>query len=131
MPRMLVVLNVVVAVLLTVVVVLLVMGEPRGSALAPWADGGRAPDVETRMPEQDVSARIIRDLLSKPELIPFDGRLGGSMGFYEEDNVYILSDSYVFARFTDGHVQGSMVLEYEMRPGNAISWRVLDATLDR
>jgi hypothetical protein len=128
---MLVVLNVVVAVLLTVVVVLLVMREPRGSVSAPWAADRQAPGVETRMPQQDVSARIIKDLLSKPELIPFEGRLGGSMGFYQEDNVYILSDSYVFARFTDGHVQGSMVLEYEMRPGNAISWRVLDATLDR
>ena len=73
---------------------------------------------------------IAQELLERPELIPFEGTLGGSMGFYTRENITVLNDRWVFARFEDGHVQGSMLLEYEMTPAGELQWEILAAELD-
>src|SRR5690554_7897613 len=38
---------------------------------------------------------IINDLMEHNELIPYDGVLGGTMGFYDRENIYVLSDKWV------------------------------------
>jgi len=91
---------------------------------------GRSEYVQTRYPQQERSARLVNDLLSKPELIPFSGTLGGTMGFYSPENIYVLSDHWVFARFEDGHTGGSMLLEYRLDDAGEIHWEVLQARLD-
>ncbi len=71
---------------------------------------------------------IIADLLNHNELIPYDGVLGGKMGFYSKENVYVLSDKWVYAYFDDGHVNGYMLLSYSVSSG-IISWKVIDSYL--
>ena len=76
-------------------------------------------------------ARQLRDsLTAHPELIPYKGVLGGQMGFYSTDHIVILSSSHVFAPFDDGHIGGSMLLEYEVLPGPRIVWKRLWAKLE-
>lgn len=69
---------------------------------------------------------IINDLVKHDELIPYKGALGGKMGFYNEDKIYVLSDKWVFAYFEDGHAYGYMLLSYSI-DNNNISWKVIDS----
>jgi hypothetical protein len=119
--------------LLLVVVMVVLLLLPRGGMT-----GGAGARVVGADPERAAGGsltlsadRITADLVSRPELIPYSGVLGGKMGFYDEDAIHVLSEDYVYAEFTDGHVQGSMVLEYEVDARERIRWRVLSATLDR
>lgn len=69
------------------------------------------------------------DLLGKPELIPDEGILGGTMQFYPE-HIYILSSQWVMAYYDDGHIAGQMLLKYSVEPGGKITWKVLDSSLE-
>ncbi len=71
---------------------------------------------------------IINDLMKHPELIPYDGVLGGTMGFYDTEGIQVLSDRWVFAGFDDGHINGYMLLSYRNNDGK-IYWEVIDSYL--
>jgi len=73
---------------------------------------------------------IIADLNKHPELIPFKGVLGGTMRFAGKEGVHILNIHYVLATFDDGHIEGSMLLQYDVAPGGKISWKALNARLE-
>lgn len=79
---------------------------------------------------QDPVAILIANLQEHRELIPFPGLEGSKMGFYDVDRIRVLSDSWVYAPFEDGHIGGEAILEYEVAPGGAISWRIVKARLD-
>jgi hypothetical protein len=70
---------------------------------------------------------LIADLMEHPELIPYQGILGGQMGFYSANQIHVLTPKWVFASFDDGHMSGHMFLEYQVSPGGRISWRVVDS----
>ena len=96
------------------------IGENRSSAIT-------LPDYELRMlrgkglenPVQDLKA----DLMANPNLIPYDPVLGGTMSFYSASDITILPGGWVYAIFEDGHVNGAVLLEYEVSEGN-ITWNV-------
>ena len=69
------------------------------------------------------------DLMKHPELIPFPGVEGGRMGFYSPDEIVILGGHWAFARFEDGHVGGTMLLEYKVAAGRIV-WKRLTASMD-
>ncbi|MFI5372954.1 MAG: hypothetical protein ACHQ52_15470, partial [Candidatus Eisenbacteria bacterium] len=69
------------------------------------------------------------DLMKHPELIPYPGVEGGTMGFYSADWIRILGGRWVFARFEDGHIGGTMLLEYQVRNGH-ITWKRIAAARD-
>ena len=73
---------------------------------------------------------LVADLMQHSELIPYDGIMGGSMGFYSPKDIRILSSRWVLASFEDGHIGGNMLLEYRVDPGKNISWKVLSAYLE-
>ena len=95
----------------------------------PQPSAERGPDVEPGLPRQEKSQRLVMDLLDRSDLIPFDGVLGGTMGFYTPDNVFVLSNRWVYARFEDGHIGGEMLLEYRIDGVGGIDWTVLHAEL--
>lgn len=68
------------------------------------------------------------DLMKRGDLIPYKGTLGGTMNFYGEDDIFILSSKWVVANFEDGHTNGIMLLRYTVRDGK-IHWRVMDSFL--
>lgn len=71
---------------------------------------------------------IVLDLQSRSELIPFDGVLGGTMGFYSDKHIQVLTDKWVLAYFEDGHIFGFILLEYDIKDGE-ITWKVIDSYL--
>ncbi|MCP4704072.1 MAG: hypothetical protein GY865_05640 [candidate division Zixibacteria bacterium] len=65
---------------------------------------------------------IIDDLMKHPNLIPVkSGSLDG-MKFYEKKKVFILSENLVYAHFSDGTKNGTMILEYSVTSDGRISW---------
>ena len=78
----------------------------------------------------DPVSQLSADLMAHPELIPFEGVVGGTMGFRAFEGITILSPSWVFARFDDGHVMGSCLLEYEISPDTTIHWKLIKAQMD-
>lgn len=131
------VLNALVAVALAVILALLLTRgpeTPQESASARARNGERAPRPEVpeveEPPQLPIDAeRLKEDLRERPELIPFDGELGGTMGFYDPQAIRVLSERWVYARFDDGHVQGEMLLEYTVGEDADIEWEVLEARL--
>jgi hypothetical protein len=77
-------------------------------------------------PEED----LVSNLMQHRELIPYEGVMGGTMGFYSSKDIHILSSRWALASFEDGHIGGHMLLEYRVDPGGRIHWRVLSAYLD-
>ncbi len=77
-------------------------------------------------PADDLAA----DLVQHRELIPFEGVLGGTMGFYSKKDIHVLTSRWVLASFEDGHIGGCMLLEYTVSPQGKIQWKVLTAYLD-
>jgi len=74
--------------------------------------------------------QLRESLMAHRELIPFPGVHGGTMGFYDDKDIILLSSPYVFATFEDGHIGGSMLLEYTVAPGPQIVWKRLWAVRD-
>ena len=72
----------------------------------------------------DPVADLKADLARHPELIPIEPVLGGTMGFRDPERIWVLNARWVFADFEDGHIGGSMLLEYRVRSGR-ITWRRL------
>ncbi len=68
---------------------------------------------------------IISDLMQHRELIPYKGSLGGTMNFYSEGKIWILTKKWVFAYFEDGHNGGYLLLEYEVTNYGRINWKAL------
>lgn len=69
----------------------------------------------------DPVSDIKTDLARHPELIPVAGTPGGTMGFYAYDRIWILNGRWAYADFEDGHIGGSMLLEYWVE-GGRIRW---------
>jgi hypothetical protein len=70
------------------------------------------------------------DLLSHPELIPYEGTMGGTMRVPRPASIILLPGGYAHARFEDGHMSGECLLEFNVRPGGAIQWKRITARLD-
>ena len=73
---------------------------------------------------------LAEDLIRHPELIPFPGVLGGTMGFYDSTQVHVLNDRWVYAYFEDGHIGGFGVFQYSVGDSGQIKWKCLNAFPD-
>jgi hypothetical protein len=76
----------------------------------------------------DPISQLKQDLMEKSELISFDGILGGTMKIYQDEHIILLPGFYAMAVFEDGHIQGGMLLEYEVALGE-IKWTVIKTKL--
>ncbi len=73
---------------------------------------------------------LVADLERHPELIPYPGVLGGTMGFYDSTAIHVLDDQWVYAYFEDGHISGYGLFRYRILPGGRIQWRKVVAHRD-
>jgi hypothetical protein len=69
---------------------------------------------------------IKQDLINRKDLIPYKGILGGTMGFYYE-GIHVISTEWVAAYFEDGHINGIMLLRYNVLKDGKIRWSVIDS----
>lgn len=65
-----------------------------------------------------------QNLIDRPELIIYDGVLGGTMRVYSKESITLLPGSWAFAEFEDGHINGGLFLQYSVQNGN-IDWEVI------
>ncbi|MFJ7935062.1 hypothetical protein [Sporosarcina sp. NPDC096371] len=68
---------------------------------------------------------IIAELILHPELIPYDGILGGTMQLSAE-GAKVLSHEWIFAPFSDGHTLGHLLVEYKVNDGKLTDWKTID-----
>ena len=99
---------------------------------ANWWDGLQPFDIDELKAKglYDPVNQLRDDLRRHPELIPFEGILGGKMGFYYPEQITILSTSRACAQFDDGHIGGSCLLKYEVMPDSSIHWTLIDAQME-
>jgi len=69
---------------------------------------------------------IVSDLTKHEELIPYEGTLGGTMRFYD-DEIWILNNKWVYAYFEDGHYGGYLLLEFNVADDGKINWNKIAA----
>lgn len=103
----------------------------RSTTLAATLDSLRTAASRPAPVAATLSAReraLRDDLVKHPELIPYPAVMGGTM-FFVPQRIVILDDRWAFAEFEDGHVAGSMLLEYDVRDGR-ILWKRLAARRD-
>lgn len=79
---------------------------------------------------EDPPRDLRTSLVAHPELIPAKGVRGGTMYIVPGEKIVLLNTPYVFAEFEDGHIGGTMLLEYTVRPGPRIQWKRLWAALE-
>lgn len=75
------------------------------------------PEYFDTIPEPEMF--ILKDLQEKPELIPEDAVLGGSMRFTA---VTFINGEILVAEFEDGHIMGKAVYTYKMDRNGALSY---------
>ncbi|MCK5534300.1 hypothetical protein KAI68_04220 [bacterium] len=80
---------------------------------------------------KDPHKDIIADLIKHRELIPYKGISGGTMKFYPETDIHVLTSRWVYASIDDGHISGQMLLKYKVSRRGKISWKVMDSYLGR
>lgn len=72
---------------------------------------------------------ILSELESHPEIIPFEGVLGGTMKWYASETKFI-NNRWIYGYFEDGHVAGHAILKYTIKDDKTISWEIIDAFMD-
>jgi hypothetical protein len=86
------------------------------------------PDWDQRISESVTNPRehVLEDLLSRRDLLPWEGVLGGTMKIHRKQDVWFLGPSWCMAYVEDGHIGGYMLLSYKIRK-SGIAWNLLDA----
>ncbi|MBN2589973.1 MAG: hypothetical protein JXA96_08920 [Sedimentisphaerales bacterium] len=92
------------------------------------------PDHEiyrlTQLGFENPQEELIADLKKNAsQIIPFDGVLGGTMGFYWSEEIYFFNNRWVVAYFEDGHIGGYILLKYNVNDSGEITWSVLQSEL--
>jgi len=72
----------------------------------------------------DPKTSIEKALREKPELIPLEAVLGGTMRF---GNIEILSDKWVIADYDDDHVTGKSIYRYQLTQNKTFAFELVDS----
>jgi hypothetical protein len=109
-------------------------GESLQTELNALQRGSLLPGGDVAQSEKkglsNLEENLATDLMGHRELIPYKGVMGGTMGFYSQKDIHVLTSRWVLASFEDGHIGGHMLLEYAVSPGGEIQWKVISAYLD-
>jgi len=74
--------------------------------------------------------QVVDSLIAHREVIPHEGVLGGTIRFHPDYAIHVLDDSWVYASFDDGHIQGRGIFSYEVQPDSSISFRAELSVID-
>lgn len=128
-------------------------GEGTGRTAAPrpssmeeyWYEEAKAARAAQHVLLDAVEARELRargladpvrdlraSLSTRASMLPFQREPATveSGWHFVPESIAPLNDRWAFARFENGHETGSCLLEYEIRRGGRVRWRLLHAGLD-
>ena len=94
--------------------------ELRSSSL----DEGDIADLR-RQGLKDPAKQLRESLAGHTELIPYPGIQSSAMMILPDDKIALLKPPYAFAEYEDGHIGGTMLVEYTVLPGPQIQWKRL------
>ncbi len=72
----------------------------------------------------DPAGFIESSLQKKPELIPLNGILGGTMHFVK---IQPLSSQWIIAYYEDGHIEGRALYKYHLNKNGELEFELLDS----
>ena len=61
-------------------------------------------------------------LLNAPQVLPEKAELGGRMHF---NDIKVLNEKWVYASYTDGHIQNQVIYSYEKSSNNTYTFQVI------
>ncbi|HDQ92692.1 MAG TPA: hypothetical protein ENN89_01070 [Synergistetes bacterium] len=90
------------------------------------------PDWEKMKNSQrpDPKTWLTENILSRDDLIPWEGVLGGTMKIYDPSSVWFIGPNWCLAWAEDGHIGGYMLLRFETGTSEP-SWRLIDTEMPR
>lgn len=65
---------------------------------------------------------IENTLRKRTDLIPFEAVLGGTMNF---GKIQLLGNKWIIADYSDGHIQGRSIYEYQLNDKKALIFKIL------
>ncbi len=71
---------------------------------------------------------LIENLLSRQDLIPWEGIYGGTMKIYDPTQVWFVGPRWCLTWVEDGHIGGYMLLRFDTDEGEP-RWHLLDSEL--
>ncbi|HRV71481.1 MAG TPA: hypothetical protein P5541_05550 [Thermovirgaceae bacterium] len=92
------------------------------------------PDWERIKTSQrpDPKTWLTESILSRDDLIPWEGVLGGTMRIYDPSSVWFLGPNWCLAWAEDGHIGGYMLLRFETGTEDKEPfWRLIDSEMPR
>jgi hypothetical protein len=78
----------------------------------------------------DPKAWLTESILSRDDLVPWEGVLGGTMRVYDPSSVWFIGPNWCLAWAEDGHIGGYMLLRFETGTVEP-SWRLIDSEMPR
>ncbi len=78
--------------------------------------GSEFEDIEN--PEEFITS----ELKDRPEEIPLDPVLGGTMEFRR---IVLLSEEWIYAEYDDGHIMGSAIYRYTLHPKGSLTFELV------
>lgn len=94
-----------------------------GSSRVPepdWTEIGKA------LKSDDPLGKLRSDLLTRNDLIPWEGVLGGRMAIPGPDSIWFFAPNWALAYVEDGHIAGYLLFRFRIR-GEKIEWVPVDA----
>jgi hypothetical protein len=70
---------------------------------------------------------ISNDLMNNPQLIPYEGVLGGTMRFWK---VTLIGNKWAIAYFEDGHIAGKGLYKFTINKDRSVKWTIIDHYLE-
>jgi len=74
----------------------------------------------------DPVSQLQEDLRAHVDMLPFKGKVGGTMAF---GRIVLLNRRWVYAEFDDGHYGGVVLFEYEVLPSGTVQWTIIKTRL--
>lgn len=91
----------------------------------PWFNASLEGRTLLRKGIENPETHIKQSLREKPELIPLEPVLGGTMRF---TNIQVLGSRWVIAEYEDGHVMGRTIYKYAIESSGDIRFTEIVST---
>lgn len=73
---------------------------------------------------ENPEVEIENEFIKRVDLIPLEAVLGGTMSF---DKIQILSNKWIIASYSDGHVFGNSIYQYKLNNKNEFEFKRIDS----